>query len=61
MKKIIKQKGRLILIEKELDKMEYWRGLLDSLTFAEGMAFAQAMQEWSKKYNLSVVEGKKWK
>ncbi len=58
MKKIIKKQGRLILIEKELDQSEYWKELFDSLTFAEGMAMAQAMQEWGKKYNLLKVEDK---
>ncbi len=51
MDKIIKEEGRLILIKKELIKEEYWLDVLNSLTFAEGMAFGSAMQTWSERFN----------
>ena len=60
--KIIKEKGRVILVEKELREPTYWLDVLESLTFAEGMALSSALTEWSSKniqaVNTQVVEEK---
>jgi len=54
MDKIIKKEGRIILIESELSNKEHWNELFDSLTFAEGMAMAQAIQEWTTKNGFAI-------
>ena len=47
MNKIIRKRGRIILIENELCNKEHWLDLLESLTFKEGMAMTVAMSEWA--------------
>lgn len=50
--KIIRKPDRIILIKKELDNVDHWTELFDSLTFAEGIAMSQAMEKFSKKFFL---------
>ena len=56
MKKIVKLEGRIILIESELTDKQYWRDLIDSLTFTEGMTLITAINDWMIDRNLVVKQ-----
>jgi len=48
--KIIQSEGRVILIKNELIDERYWLDLLNSLTFQEGLALMNAVQEYMARY-----------
>ena len=50
MEKIIKTGDRTIIIKNLLDTKQSWLDFLDSLTFPEALALAEAMPEFISKY-----------
>ena len=56
MKKIIKEKGRVILVEEELIDIDYWDSLFKSLTFEEGMAAMQSISKLMIRYGFHKEE-----